>query len=281
MWANDRELAREFQSKTPKGAKLPEHVGHTGKRKKQDKTASSLVNFEQLLNIDFEHRPVGRIIDLPQAVKLAKISATLLHLYPPLSGGKPHASAPQLIFCAPAYDNSYQPPDGIPNDEKRADFIDLTPPEPPVGVNSVDPTLQKLAAILSPALAAMFGQQQTTQVPDSIKGTSLDPNSEAGQADQQPIQPPQSDPNQVAAAFLPPGAQPPGQGAPMPPQGQPTDPPAPNTASPAPNTTPLAPNQGINANPIDRNGALGGSGIGGMANMQYMPKHSSARESMI
>jgi hypothetical protein len=235
MWAERPDLAREFQAATPKGAKLPEHVGHTGKRKKQDKTASSLaidvqyVTVQQLLDIARQHATspgsAGSHIDLPQAIKLAQTAATLRHLYPPLSGGKPHASDTHLIFCAPAYDNSYQPPDGMPNTRKQSNYIALTPPEPPVGVNSVDPVIQKLAAVLSPSLAAMFGREQTTHVPLSIQGTSLDPNSPAGQEAQQPIQPPQSNPNQVAAAFLPPGAQPPGQpsaqGQPTPPQGQP------------------------------------------------------------
>ena len=170
----------------------------------------------------------------------------------------------------------------MPNAEKLSNFIELDHPAQPVGVNSVDPVLQKLAAILSPALAAMFGQQQTTHVPDSIKGTSLDQNSPAGQEAQQPIQPPQSNPNQVAAAFLPPGAQPSGQAgapaAPQPAQGAPTPPQGAPTAAQGQPPTPLAPNTGINANPIARSGALGGSGIGGMANMQYMPKTASARE---
>jgi hypothetical protein len=70
------ELAREFQSKTPKGAVLPEHVGHNGKRKKQDKTASSLVSnvqyvtVQQLLDATCRRMPRAPLIASSTYLKL-------------------------------------------------------------------------------------------------------------------------------------------------------------------------------------------------------------------
>lgn len=72
-----------------------------------------------------------------------------------------------------------------------------------------NPNLQKLAAILAPSLAAMFGKEQTAHVPMANQGTSLDPSSPAGQEASNPPSPQQAVPQQAMAAFLPGGMAPP------------------------------------------------------------------------
>lgn len=78
--------------------------------------------------------------------------------------------------------------------------------------------LAKMAAILSPALAQVYGKEQTTKIPESIKGTYLDPS--APQNEPTPTQ--VAGPMSASQAFLPRGGHAPsiGQGLKTPPRGR-------------------------------------------------------------
>ena len=256
----------EFQAATPKGAKLPEHVGHSGKRpsKKVHKNkAASLDLLAEALQKVAAHTPqklvsilclqpnVNRVQKLPMSFGGVARDA--------IRARETQIGAPKTASCTKI------------DPQISQNYVDIAVDSPASSCEYVfengifghlsvpSPSLSKLAAILAPSLAAMFGKEQTAHVPMANQGTSLDPSSPAGQEASNPPSPQQAVPQQAMAAFLPGGTAPP---APTP-----ATPGGPQAAQQAPGAA--APNQGQGANPIDQYGPMGGSGPGNTS-MQYM-----------